>query len=378
LLFGGFFFVCLLHFFSQRPLWLDEVSIYNNIVGSSFMELVGPLDHAQAFPRLPLMLIKALSQPLGYHVLALRACSLAAMTAAFVLWARIYRAVLPDRGTFLLALTMLATSYPMAYYAAEFKPYAMDVLVTGLGLWIMRGQHTWHSAFPGIPRLCLVAAGLPMVLFWSYAGFLVIWIVGWNMLLLSFHDRRFLLPLGIFALVYLAAMGIIYQFDLRHAWQDQALMSYWESYFLCAESAGCFLETFWEGIRRLATWGFGKGKIFMQWASFIIPFFLYGLGRYGFGDWLRARGRITDSGSLLAVLFSQLLILGFLRKYPFTGERVTLFLLPLIIYAVVRALADLKRWPWIYYFFSVNLWILGTAAWIWSVRIFGGFYLQPS
>jgi hypothetical protein len=374
LLFGGFFFICLVHFFSQRPLWLDEISIYDNIAKSSFLGLLGPLDHAQAFPRLSLMLIKALSQPLGYHVLALRLCSLVSMLTAFVIWARIYHTVLPDRQSFLLALMMLATSYPLAYYAAEFKPYAIDVLVTGLGLWIMCKQHRWYMAPPRIRSLCLLATLLPLLLFLSYVSFLVIWIIGWNMFLLAFTDRRYWLPLGIFALACLLVLGIVYQVDLRHAWGDGALMTYWESYFLCTESVGCFLESFWEGVRRMSTWGFGKGKVFMQWASFVIPFFLYGLGRYGFGNWIRAKGKVTEPGSLLAVLFCQLFILGLLHKYPFTGERITLFLLPLVSYGVARALVDLRRWPWVYHFFLLNFWILGITAWGWSMGIFGRLY----
>ena len=42
--------LCLLHYFSQRPLWLDEGFVLNNLQGLSFLEIFGPLRNAQGFP----------------------------------------------------------------------------------------------------------------------------------------------------------------------------------------------------------------------------------------------------------------------------------------------------------------------------------------
>ena len=53
-----FLFLCFLHFFSQRPLWLDERFILKNMQELSYPQVFGPLKYSQAFPRLHLLIIK--------------------------------------------------------------------------------------------------------------------------------------------------------------------------------------------------------------------------------------------------------------------------------------------------------------------------------
>lgn len=90
LMMGIFIGLCLLHYFSQRPLWLDEGFVYQSLTTYSYEQIFGPLKTQQAFPRVHLSLIKFVSENAHYHLWAVRLCSLIAMiTAFFVLGANL-------------------------------------------------------------------------------------------------------------------------------------------------------------------------------------------------------------------------------------------------------------------------------------------------
>ena len=354
---GAFLFLCLLHFFSQRPLWLDEVSILKNIQELNYQQLFGPLNYAQAFPRVYLVVIKLVSGFFNYHVLALRIFPLISMLLGYAIWRKIYKEVFGSTGFFLLALFSMTGGYYFSYYAGEFKPYAMDVLVVGIFSWFLMRQKAWVEE-NRFARCYAVAVGLPFTLFFSYAAFLVFWMVGYNFLFLL-RKRKDVRPLlAIYSTLSLLCLAFIYNFDLKHSWADQALMHYWDPYFICTQSGKCFGETVWEGVRRLSTSWFGKGKIFMQFASFLIPFFLYSIVRYGFGSWIKERGKIFSIASIYGILFLELFVLGCLHKFPFTGERITLFFAPFVFYGLIKGLYDLKQMRWMYYVFGISYLVL--------------------
>jgi hypothetical protein len=370
-----FVFLCLLHFFSQRPLWLDEGFVFSNIKALNYREIFGPLEPSQVFPRLHLCIIKFFSQPFGYHVLALRIFSLATMLWAYFLWQRIYRNDLGETWESVGAMLSFSGSYAMSYYAAELKPYAMDVLAGGLvTLAILRLSRANMQSHVIHPPLWVMF--LPLMLFFSYGA---LFFLPWPFLSLLFLSQGKRSHRSVALIYFLLSVGIflfLYRFDLRFTSQQKALIGYWESYFLCSRSWGCFGETFWEGLRRITTWSYGFGKILMCWASFLIPFFLYGLGRYGFRGWLRAGGRIYTVPVLGAAVVSLLFVTGLMKIFPFTGERITLFLCPFVYYYVIRGIADLKRFKGVYYFFLGNYLIFLLGCVIYSIIIYVGRYQQ--
>jgi len=127
-----FIFLCFLHYFSQRALWVDEVYILNNLKNFTPLQLFGDLERKQVFPRVYLFGIKLLSQQFSYHVFSLRLFSLIAMLSAFFVWARVFKNNLSGRRAYVIAIAGFVCSYKMSYYAAELKQYSMDVLVAGL------------------------------------------------------------------------------------------------------------------------------------------------------------------------------------------------------------------------------------------------------
>jgi hypothetical protein len=89
----------------------------------------------------------------------------------------------------------------------------------------------------------------------------------------------------------------------------------------------------------------------MQSASFMIPLFLYGLGRYGFLAIVRNPVQLNSLAIMGGVLFAELIALSLFQKYPFTGGRITLFLFPWVVYFSVKGLLDLRRLRPLFYLF---------------------------
>jgi hypothetical protein len=345
-----FFFLCFLHFFTRRPLWLDENFVVANLQSKTFAQLLGPLTNSQAFPRVYLLIVKFLGEISNYHLLALRLCPLAAIISAFYVWRNIFRQTLSDNFQFLLGVLTFVCSYHIVYYAAELKPYSMDVLAVGIFALFLSNQKRFVTQTPTQADYFQICS-LPLLLLFSYGAGFVFWIVGFNFLFLVRNNKTLWPLIAGYSCVSLVMLGIIYQIDLRHSFKEQGLFNYWDSYFLCSESISCFFESFWEGIRRMSTWWLGKEKIFLQTASPFIGIFMYTLVRYGFGQLKKDQFRIFTVDALLAVMFLELMVFGMLKKYPFTGTRITLFFAPFIFYMLVKGINDMKRIKFLYYFF---------------------------
>ena len=337
-----FFFACILHYFSRRPLWLDEISLFDNIKNLNYSELFGPLRHAQAFPRVYLAVIKAVAGIFDYHVLALRFFSLVSMLAAYIVWREVFKNIFGRSWGYLLAVAAMTGSYYFSYYSAEFKAYATDVLVAGIFcLFWMRTQR-WETG--EISRKDYVLSGLlAFSVFISYMAAFFVPALGWRMGVLALRQKT-LRPLCVFYSFWaVTVLVVLYFVDVRFAVGDKSLMAYWDSYCLCTTSAGCFGGTFWEGLRRLSTVWYGKEKIFIRTASFLIPIFIYSLVRHGFMAWVKEKFSLRSLETLGTFIFVELFILGLLHKFPFTGERITLFFAPFVIIFIIRGILDLTQ-----------------------------------
>lgn len=355
-------FVCLslLHFFSARPLWLDEKFVLENLQTLSPAQIFGPLDHSQAFPRTYLFLIKIFAGSLNDSPLALRLFPLLAMAGAFFVWRKIYREAFGGGRFFLLALAASAGSFAWTYYAAELKPYSLDLLTAGLFTLFFLRQEKFLSRRP-TRRGLLLAFLLPLSLLVSYAGIFLFWIVLYNFFAAGKRDPSQTAWAGIYILMSLCALIFIWETDLRHSLANRAIMGYWDSYFVCTQSARCFADTLWEGTRRLAAWPYGPGKFFLRAGSFLIPLFLYGLARETGIFWKDNKGRVLTAGSLAVVLFLELAVFGMLKKYPFTGARITLFFTPFSFYLILTALRGLEKRRVLFYPF-LGLYLIYLSA----------------
>jgi len=351
--FALFFIASLLHLFSQRPLWSDEVYVLNNLQGLSFGRIFGPLNNAQGFPRVYLFLVKALGQGFDWHVLALRALPFLAMFGGFAVWIKLFEKAFEQVREQALAIFAFGCCFAFSYYSGELKHYSLDVLAAGLyGLYFL--SQPGLIARPLKRGDVILAGAMSLLMFFSYAAIFIFWVGAVNLVVLTLRERRLFKLLAAYLLSALFAFALIYWFDLRWTSQQSALISYWDSYFICLDSARCFWSSFGEGLRRIPAWSFGRGKLFLCWGSFLIPIFLYSLFRHGLWR-LRPQRGIFDLFTLGGLLTAELFVLGVFKIFPFTGERITLYLVPFVIILLVKAVEDARRVRWLYWFMLANL-----------------------
>lgn len=339
--------LCLLHYFSSRPLWLDESFILKNIQALDYQKLQGPLQYSQAFPRTYLIAIKALAQNFDYSPFALRLLPLFSIIAAFFIWGGLFKRNLDIKWLFFLSLFAFSVSYYISYYSAELKPYSMDVLAVGVFCTYIIFQKNISHTKPSL-KIIIATILLPLAILFSYGSLFVFWIVIYNYFFIVKANRKYL-PL---ALIYTVLCGLclyfVYMSDLRFSFKESGLSVYWQDYFVCTDSVYCFFKSFGEGTRKLVVWWFGTLPVFRKVASFFIPFFFISLFTWGSKSLLRNRGRIIDIAAVGLIVFIQLLILGSLQKYPFTGERVTLFFAPFVFFMIAKSFSAFRKIPFIY------------------------------
>ena len=118
----------LIAYLAARSLWLDEAMLANNIVGRTFVALLGPLGENQSAPWLFLLGERAAIVVAGPNELALRLLPLAAGIAIpYVAWLPARRMF--DDMTGVVAAAIAAVSPLLLYYSNEVKPYGIDALV---------------------------------------------------------------------------------------------------------------------------------------------------------------------------------------------------------------------------------------------------------
>jgi len=347
-----FIFLCFLHFLSARPLWLDENLIFENIKTFSFSQLLGPLKNSQAFPRIYLIIIKSFSKIFNYNVFSLRLIPLLSMISAFFVWIRIYRKEFSNNWHFLLVLLPFISSYSLSYYASELKPYSIDVLVVGIFcLYLINQKKVIEKGLS--KAFIIVTLALPFTILLSYGSFFIFWIVIYNFLYIVRANRKVLPLLLTYTFLSLSAISFVYFFDLRHTLLVQPLFDYWNDYFLSLDSFRSFIKSFGEGIRKLAVWWFGNSTFFRRAASPFIPLFAFSLFGYGINSIRKNRFKLINISAIGLVIFAELFILGLIKKYPFTGERITLFFAPFVFYFIVKSLDYIRKNKFLYISFNI-------------------------
>jgi hypothetical protein len=230
-----------LHYFSRRPLWLDENFILENIRSLKVPEILGPLSNSQAFPRIYLIVISKFAAQFGYDPLALRLFPLLSMFLAFFVWLKVYSIEIADRWGALLAVFSIACSYSFSYYAAELKHYSMDLLVAGIFCLYFINQRELMARVPskGFIFFTLI---LPFTILVSYSSFFLFWIVIYNFFFIPRKGVGLVGVLCLYTLLSLVFLAFVYYFDMRHTLSTRPLFSYWDDYFISTGSFGPFFS----------------------------------------------------------------------------------------------------------------------------------------
>lgn len=110
-------------------LWEDEAFLVVNLFEKGVRGLLGPLDFGQLAPPLWLLVEKTVAELLGYSEASLRLVAFVSSLGSLALFVLLARRVLAGwEATF--AVGVFAVSYPCSRYAAEAKPYGVDLLVS--------------------------------------------------------------------------------------------------------------------------------------------------------------------------------------------------------------------------------------------------------
>lgn len=218
----------------------------------------------------------------------------------------------------------------------------MDILITGVFcLYLFYQKQITDEKIPKI--FIMITLLLPFALFFSYSSFFIFWIVIYNFLFFIKKNYKIWALLLTYTFMSFSFIFLIFSFDLKYMLSTPALFSYWKDYFLCIDSFYCFIKSFGEGLRRLSVWWFGNSAFFRRTASFLIPFFVFSLFGYGVKSFIKNRFKLWDIGALSLIIFLELFALGIIKKYPFTGERITLFYAPFVFYLITRGIGSFKK-----------------------------------
>lgn len=118
----------LVHYLSNRSLWLDEALLAHNLCGRGFANLTSPLDLDQAAPLGYLWLTKACIYLVGCNEYGLRLVSLLAGLAVLPLTFLVCRRHFGARAA-VLATAVTAVAPSFVYFSAEVKQYSLDIAV---------------------------------------------------------------------------------------------------------------------------------------------------------------------------------------------------------------------------------------------------------
>jgi len=330
-------------YFTARSLWLDEAMLANNIVGRTFVALLGPLGENQSAPWLFLFGERASAMALGPNELALRLLPLiAGIVLPWVVWLTATK--LADRETGIIAASIAALSPLLLYYSNEVKPYGTDALVSATLAFVTlcvlddaEDRRRW---------LILVFAGAAGLL----AAFPVAFVLPacWGALIASPSVRRHPQArrmLSLAAIVWAATLALPYMFVIRRATSDAFLTTYFSDRFLVPWRPGALtaLWGLWYDISVEAFLGHDALASSPGVVSVVLSAAI--LAVCGVGLWEIWRRRGVAGALLLIGPVAIALVASTLRVYPLTG-RLWTFTVPawaMLAAAGLRAVATRVR-----------------------------------
>jgi len=241
--------LCTLHLFHQRPMWNDELCVFQSIEHYSSIDMfTKPLRALQVFPRVHLFLIQKISKSFDYHLISLRFLSFLFMISAFFVWLKVASYEMKNKWEYMTFVLSWPASVVLLYYSAELKQYSMDVLAGALYLLFLYNQEALYKNNKGYYLLALIL--LPFLGFFSYVAYILAMAPLYNLFVLSIKDRKHLRYFVIYLFVLCAVLTLSYYFDMRL--RPTKVLSYaWASHFMSYDSLGMFFKTWGEGTNNL-------------------------------------------------------------------------------------------------------------------------------
>ena len=330
------------HYFNQRLMWNDEACVFESIQYFEPLQMfTTQLRAVQVFPRVYLFLIQQFSGLFDFHLLSLRFFSFVAMLTAFWFWLKLARPLLKADSAYWTYLFSWAASVPLVYYAAELKPYSMDVLAGAIFMTFLYHEDGLRAR--DACKYRFVLAALPALGLFSYPAFLFGIIILYNLIAAAFKDRSRRKDLSLYAVSLAAFILLSYAIDMRLR-PVAVVTTGFGDYFISFSSVGEFFKTLGEGINNLFSRWFGErpktikaiGRVFIMFGFFNMFYaFFTNIQKEGY--------RIRSIKTAAFALFLGLVALGMLKKYPFTVPRTSLFFCPFVFFLTVDAITGLKK-----------------------------------
>jgi hypothetical protein len=338
---GWYLVQALGHYCNQRPLWNDELCVLNSILQLKPADIFShPLLGGQAFPRLYLWAIQQFAQPFNQSLLALRFFSFMAMLGAFFVWLAVARHALKGTWEFIFFIGCWCASMPLVYYAAELKPYSMDVLAAGLIVLFLYSQEGLKN---NLQIYRTILALLPVLALWSYPAIFLLLMPLYNLIRVGLQERRWSIDLLLFIMSFIVVLGVLYFFDFRVS-VAHLMEVYWHDYFISLDSLKHFLNSLGKGMNNLAGRRFAEDPRWVKIPSRIfigagVGYMLLVFWKYFKMDRFVLRSIIP----VAAGMFFMQLILALLRVYPFAVPRMSLFYSPLLFLMTIRAISTIAQ-----------------------------------
>lgn len=191
------------HFFAGRSLWLDEAFVGLNIHYLSFSELAGQLDYSQVAPIGWLWTLKLLDGVTGNLEYDLRILALTSGLVSLVVFRILAGRLLSGYGL-ICATGLFALSNRIVAYAAEVKPYGLDVTITCLillvGLILSQNRGGWFAWIALLVLGCIAPA-------FSFPAAYILFSVGTALFFQRGIERDYRAAAGI-AVMGLAWLGV--------------------------------------------------------------------------------------------------------------------------------------------------------------------------
>lgn len=178
--------VRLWRFLRRYPLWLDEHLLAVNLLDRDYLGLTGGLERNQAAPVGFLWIEKLLVDLLGFNEFTLRASAVVASIAGLLVF-RVFAGRILQGFPLVAAVGLLACSYFPIRHAAEFKPYAGDLLFSVCLLMLAR---SWFTAPLNIKHWLALTVTAVVALPFSYPAVFVATGIGLAMLPMVVRLRR--------------------------------------------------------------------------------------------------------------------------------------------------------------------------------------------
>ena len=200
------------HYLMGRSLWEDETHLALNFMKYDFSGLMQPLDNVQAAPVFFIVIVKLFVSLFGYGELAFRALPFIVSILTLPLFYFILLDLTRSRITALIGFFIFALNLSLIYFSSELKPYALDVGVYLVLVYLTVGSNAYVKRRR---MLLLTLAGSISILF-SNVAFIVLFCIVCCWVLEWYKQRRVLMQHLKVMAVWLCVFSANYFLFIHH------------------------------------------------------------------------------------------------------------------------------------------------------------------